>query len=65
MFWFELTRGRPSRSSRSAGERRRPCRHARGARQVRRHTLLYVEDNPANLKLVEQIIARHPRPARC
>jgi PAS domain S-box-containing protein len=24
------------------------------------HTLLYVEDNPANLKLVEQIIARHP-----
>jgi PAS domain S-box-containing protein len=25
-----------------------------------RQTLLYVEDNPANLKLVEQIIARHP-----
>ena len=24
------------------------------------HTLLYVEDNPANLKLVEQIIARRP-----
>ena len=24
------------------------------------HTLLYVEDNPANMKLVEQIIARHP-----
>ena len=23
-------------------------------------TLLYIEDNPANLKLVEQIIARHP-----
>ena len=23
-------------------------------------TLLYVEDNPANLKLVEQIIARRP-----
>ncbi len=23
------------------------------------HTLLYVEDNPANLKLVEQLIARH------
>ena len=29
----------------------------RGSRQ---HTLLYVEDNPANMKLVEQIIARHP-----
>jgi len=24
------------------------------------HTLLYVEDNPADLNLVEQIIARHP-----
>ena len=24
------------------------------------HTLLYVEDNPANLKLIEQIIARRP-----
>ncbi len=27
---------------------------------ARRRTLLYVEDNPANMKLVEQIIARHP-----
>ncbi|MBF0245728.1 MAG: PAS domain S-box protein [Planctomycetes bacterium] len=24
------------------------------------HTLLYIEDNPANLKLVEQIMERHP-----
>ena len=24
------------------------------------HTLLYVEDNPANMKLVEQIVERHP-----
>jgi CheY-like chemotaxis protein len=29
-------------------------------RGKRLHTVLYVEDNPANLKLVEQIIARHP-----
>ena len=29
-------------------------------RGARLHTLLYVEDNPANLKLVEQIIARRP-----
>ena len=28
-------------------------------RAARLHTLLYVEDNPANLKLVKQIIARH------
>jgi PAS domain S-box-containing protein len=27
---------------------------------ARLQTLLYVEDNPANMKLVEQIIARHP-----
>ncbi len=26
---------------------------------IKLHTLLYVEDNPANLKLVEQIVARH------
>jgi PAS domain S-box-containing protein len=30
------------------------------ARGKREHTLLYIEDNPANMKLVEQIIARHP-----
>ena len=29
-------------------------------RQAHQHTLLYVEDNPANLELVEKIIARHP-----
>jgi PAS domain S-box-containing protein len=28
--------------------------------ETRVHTLLYVEDNPANLRLVEQIIARQP-----
>ena len=31
-----------------------------GAHRAHLHTLLYVEDNPANLKLVEQIIARRP-----
>jgi CheY-like chemotaxis protein len=30
------------------------------SREARLHTLLYVEDNPANMKLVEQIIVRHP-----
>lgn len=28
--------------------------------EARLHTVLYVEDNPANLRLVEQIMARHP-----
>ncbi len=31
-----------------------------GNRPLVRHTLLYVEDNPANLELVEQLIARRP-----
>jgi PAS domain S-box-containing protein len=30
-----------------------------GAAEAPAHTVLYVEDNPANLKLVEQLIARH------
>jgi len=34
--------------------------HAHAPRAARLHTLLYVEDNPANMKLVEQIILRHP-----
>jgi CheY-like chemotaxis protein len=33
---------------------------AHTAHRANLHTLLYVEDNPANLKLVEQIIARRP-----
>jgi PAS domain S-box-containing protein len=58
VFWFELN---------STAEARMPPENdslidalpsaTRGARQ---HTVLYVEDNPANLKLVEQIIARYP-----
>ncbi|MBK8065559.1 MAG: PAS domain S-box protein [Betaproteobacteria bacterium] len=38
-----------------------PCRRiAPLAPRPGQHSLLYVEDNPANLRLVEQIIARHP-----
>jgi PAS domain S-box-containing protein len=59
VFWFELP---------SVAE---PCLSMEGGdaaalapphvpREVGPHTLLYIEDNPANLKLVEQIIARHP-----
>jgi len=36
-------------------EYKKPLHHS-----ARQHTLLYVEDNPANLNLVEQIIARQP-----
>ena len=36
-----------------------PLAQPHGSRGEGMHTLLYVEDNPANLNLVEQIIARH------
>jgi PAS domain S-box-containing protein len=58
-FWFELTAvaaprleagtERPEDAVRPVGPHLGPMR-----------TLLYVEDNPANLKLVEQLIARRP-----
>jgi CheY-like chemotaxis protein len=59
VFWFELI---------SVAEPHLPMEGGEAAalaqphvpREARLHTLLYVEDNPANLKLVEQIIARHP-----
>ena len=57
-FWFELVRvpepmlGAPDRPSHALP-------HAVAPGEPGRHTVLYVEDNPANLKLVEQIIARH------
>ncbi|MEI7849045.1 MAG: response regulator, partial [Chloroflexota bacterium] len=57
-FWFELH---------SAGQPHLPPVAHSGLLQEQEkrnplvlHTLLYIEDNPANLKLVEQIIARHP-----
>ncbi|MEI7866618.1 MAG: PAS domain S-box protein [Candidatus Methylumidiphilus sp.] len=58
VFWFELfsvTEPQLSMEAVDAAATAQP--HVlRGAQT---HTLLYVEDNPANLKLVEQIIARH------
>jgi CheY-like chemotaxis protein/two-component sensor histidine kinase len=59
VFWFELTAVSEPQLANAEVEavtlRQLPV--PSGQRQ---HTLLYVEDNPANLKLVEQIIARHP-----
>ena len=59
VFWVEFVRA--PRPTHLGGERHAPPQRpapveADGA--VR--TLLYVEDNPANLKLVEQLIARRP-----
>jgi CheY-like chemotaxis protein len=58
LFWFELnTETEPHLSSelKDKGALTRPHVHP----GVRSQTMLYIEDNPANLKLVEQIIARH------
>jgi PAS domain S-box-containing protein len=57
-FWFELLAAAEPGLAPEAG----PGLPARlpAASGAPVHTVLYVEDNPANLKLVEQIIARHP-----
>ncbi|MFA7415710.1 MAG: response regulator [Rhizobium sp.] len=59
VFWFELNSiAEPDplgRDGDAAGLDKPP---AVGPARLR--TVLYVEDNPANLKLVEQVIARHP-----
>ncbi len=59
VFWFELS---SAASPQPAVARAEPT--AVAPAQVQHgaplHTLLYVEDNPANLKVVEQLIARLP-----
>ncbi|MBK8595052.1 MAG: PAS domain S-box protein [Holophagales bacterium] len=59
VFWFELTAVAPPRLA--SGEFESVPREPRTVSSgFRRYTLLYVEDNPANLRLVEQILARQP-----
>jgi len=59
VFWVEIELCDPPRLTHAASD---PAAHfppvaTAGAGQ---HTLLYVEDNPANLQLVEELIARRP-----
>ncbi len=59
LFWFELiaiNEPRPPVENYEIDEKIQ----SRQRRKTKMHTLLYVEDNPANLTLVEQIIARYP-----
>ncbi|MDP1636465.1 MAG: ATP-binding protein, partial [Gallionellaceae bacterium] len=59
VFWFELDSiSEPHLAQETVDTAAAVQPHA--ARGTRQSTLLYVEDNPANMKLVEQIIARHP-----
>jgi CheY-like chemotaxis protein len=59
VFWIELIPIAEPRPAMEGGDRatlvRPPIAH-----EVQLQTLLYVEDNPVSMKLVEQIIARHP-----
>lgn len=59
LFWFELSTATPQVLSNqdSAPMRLEP---PQVPADPRRRTLLYVEDNPANLALVEQLVARRP-----
>ncbi len=58
LFWVELDTARPPEMKNESAEPAVPAK-AQSESPSSLHTLLYVEDNPANLKLVEQLIARH------
>ncbi len=59
VFWFELLRAtEPQLEADISGPEAHLAAKARQDPELR--TLLYVEDNPANMKLVEQLIARRP-----
>ena len=57
VFWIELNTGAAPQLVVEENEPIRPVL-PQVSSDARLHTLLYVEDNPANLKLVEQLIAR-------
>ena len=59
LFWFEFT-SVDAPSLRSADEDLTAQGQLQLSREARLHTVLYVEDNPANMRLVEKIIARIP-----
>src|SRR5205823_2694204 len=58
-FWIDLIRAEaPGFAAEDTDSPRPAQRQAWSGGPV--HTVLYVEDNPANLKLVERLIARRP-----
>jgi CheY-like chemotaxis protein len=59
VFWCELISAAAPQLKIQSGEAEATVR-PQLAEVARRRTLLYVEDNPANMKLVEQLIARCP-----
>ena len=59
VFWFELIHIEAPDDALAAIEETQRLPEESAHTQVR--TLLYVEDNPANMRLVEKLIERHPR----
>ena len=57
VFWIELMSIDAPQFAVEETEHKQSVKKIKGKQT---HTLLYVEDNPANMKLVEQIIARDP-----
>jgi len=58
VFWIELKQAAAPKAADPIAQARVIAAPTEGAAQL--HTLLYVEDNPANLMLVEDIIVRRP-----
>jgi CheY-like chemotaxis protein len=59
-FWIELKRDNMPEVNSASDMREEFLEQIRGQEIAARHTLLYVEDNPANLMLVEQIMVEQP-----
>ncbi len=58
VFWIELAVAQKAQNAATPGSTSAATVQTR--RDGQRHVLLYVEDNPANLMLVEDIVARRP-----
>jgi PAS domain S-box-containing protein len=59
VFWFELLSAEAPRVAAPSGEAK-AVDQTEASDDAPRRTLLYVEDNPANMELVEELIARFP-----
>jgi PAS domain S-box-containing protein len=60
VFWFELMRTSEPQHVPGYAEPVTPSARLQVPEGTPLHTVLYVEDNPANLELVEQLVARRP-----
>lgn len=57
VFWFELPAAMPALAKPETAPPEKTREHG----TLREGAVLYIEDNPANMKLVRQVLARHPQ----